>query len=322
MKLLVATMLAALATLLGMTAAQADSFPDHVVKVISPAAPATATDGVARMVAGKLSKEAGWSVIVENKVGANGIIAMDFVARAPADGYTLLLAPSTLYINKALDKKVTYNPLTDYTPLAKAAAAYLVLVVPANSPFNTLQDAVEYMRAHPRKLTYSTGGVGSVTHLAFAMLESMAGVQAMHVPYKGGDAALADAISGQVDMTFTAIATAKGNIAAGKLKALAVTGPRRSSALPNVPTVAELGYKGYEAVSGLGFMGPKGMPPAIANQLSTEILKVVHSEDFAKFAADQGLEVDALDAKAYAAAGPREMAAWQKAVTDSGAKSE
>jgi tripartite-type tricarboxylate transporter receptor subunit TctC len=322
MKPILATLLTAALAFQGAAQAQAQTFPDHVIKIVSPAAAATATDSVARMVAGKLSKDFNWSVIVEDKVGANGIIAMDFVARAPADGYTLLLAPSTLYINKALDKKVTYNPLTDYTPLAKAAAAYLVLVVPANSPFNSLQDAVAYMRAHPHKLSYSTGGVGSVTHLAFAMLESMAGVQALHVPYKGGDGAFADTISGQVQMTFTAIATAKGSIAAGKVKALAVTGPHRSSALPDVPTVAELGYKGYEAVSGLGFMGPKGMPADVAARLSTEILKAVHSEDFARFASAQGLEVDALDAKAYSAAGPREQAMWQKAVAESGAKSE
>lgn len=300
---------------------QAQTYPARPIRIIAPAAPGTATDAVARYVSDQLGRGPKWQAAVENKVGANGIIAIESTARAPADGYTLLLAPSTVYINKALQPKVNYD-LGDFAPIAKAAGAYLVLVVPGNSPFQTLQDAVGYMKANPGKVNYSTAGNGSVTHLAFAMLASAAGVQASHVPYKGGDAALTDAISGQVAMTFTAIATAKANIAAGKLRALAVTGPRRSSALPDIPTVAELGYKGYEAVSGLGFMAPRGTPTGVAEKLSGEILKIVNSQEFAAFAKAQGVEVDALDGASYTADGRREMALWQKAVSESGAKVE
>lgn len=309
------------AALLATAGAQAQTYPSRPIRVVAPAAPGSASDGVARYVAEQLGRGPKWSAVVENRVGANGIIAMEAVARAPADGYTVLVTPSTLYINKALQPKVNYE-INDFVPLAKAAGTYLVLVVPANSPFQTLRDAVAFMKSNPGKVNYATAGNGSVTHLAFAMLESIANVQASHVPYKGGDAALTDTISGQVAMTFTAIATAKANIAAGRLRALAVTGPRRSGALPEVPTVAESGYNGYEAVSGIGFTAPKGTPRVVVERLSGEIQKIVGAPEFAEFARAQGLEVDVMDAPTYAAHGRREMTQWQKAVTESGAKIE
>ena len=309
------------ATLMTVSGVQAQSFPSRPIKVVVPAAPGTATDAVTRYVAEELGRGPKWATVVENRVGANGIIAMETVARAPADGYTLLNTPSTLYINKALQPKVNYE-IGDFVPLAKAAGAYLVLVVPANSPFHTLQDAIAYMKANPGKVNYASAGSGSVTHLAFALLASMAGVQALHVPYKGGGGALTDTISGQVAMTITAIATANTNIAAGRLRPLAITGPRRSSALPEVPTIAELGYRGYEAVSGLGFMTLKGTPQVVVDRLSGEILKIVSTPAFAAFAKAQGLEVDAMDGSAYSANGQREMVLWQKAIADSGAKAD
>lgn len=295
----------------------AQTYPSHPVKIVVPAAPGTASDGVARVIADGLAKDAGMKTVVENKVGANGIIGIENVARGPADGYTVLQSPSTLYINKIIRPKVNYE-ISDFKPVAKVASAYLVLVVPSNSPFHTLNDAVKYIKAHPNKINYSSGGTGSVTHLSFAILAGMAGIEALHVPYKGGGAALTDTVSGQVAMTFTAIATAKGNLAAGKLRALAVTGPKRSSTLPDVPTVAELGYKGYEAVSGLGFTVPKGVPDGIVNQLSKAILKAAQTDEFRKYAQAQGLEVDAMDASTYAADIQREMSTWEKAVKESG----
>ena len=300
--------------------AQPAAYPERPIKVITPTAPGTAADGVSRFVADRLGRELKGIVTVENKTGANGIIAMDFVAKSPGDGYTLLMAPSTFYINKALYAKLPYDPIADFIPVAKTVAAYLVLVVPASSPFNSVKELIEHMRANPNALSYSSAGNGSVTHIAPALLFAMAGVKGIHIPYKGGDMAVTDTMGGQVAMTFTAVATALSHIRTGRMKALAVTGPHRSSALPDVPALAELGFKGYSVVSNLGFIAPKNTSPQIVNRLSAAILKIGQSPEFADFANGNGLELELAGSSAYAGAAKAELDQWAKAVALSGAR--
>ena len=245
---------------------------------------------------------------------------MDFVAKSPADGYTLLMAPSTFYINKALYAKLPYDPVLDFIPVAKTVAAYLVLVVPAASPYNSVKELIDYMRVNPNALSYSSAGNGSVTHIAPALLFALAGVKGVHVPYKGGDMAVTDTMGGQVAMTFTAVATAMNHIRSGRLKALAVTGPQRSSALPDVPALAELGFNAYTVISNLGFIAPKNTPTPIITKLSAAILKIGQTPEFAEFAKANGLELELAGSAAYAGAAKAELDHWTKAVALSGAK--
>ena len=300
--------------------APATTYPDRAIKIITPTAPGTAADGVSRFVADKLSRDLKSAVLVENKTGANGIIAMDFVAKSPADGYTLLMAPSTFYINKALYAKLPYDPVLDFIPVAKTVAAYLVLVVPAASPYNSVKELIDYMRVNPNALSYSSAGNGSVTHIAPALLFALAGVKGVHVPYKGGDMAVTDTMGGQVAMTFTAVATAMNHIRSGRIKALAVTGPQRSSALPDVPALAELGFNAYSVISNLGFIAPKNTPTPIITKLSAAILKIGQTPEFAEFAKANGLELELAGSAAYAGAAKAELEHWTKAVALSGAK--
>lgn len=300
--------------------AQAATYPERAIKIITPTAPGTAADGVSRFVADKLSRDLKSTVLVENKTGANGIIAMDFVAKSAADGYTLLMAPSTFYINKALYAKLPYDPVLDFIPVAKTVAAYLVLVVPASSPYNSVKELIDHMRVNPNALSYASAGNGSVTHIAPALLFALAGVKGVHVPYKGGDMAVTDTMGGQVAMTFTAVATAMNHLRSGRLKALAVTGPQRSSALPDVPALAELGFNAYSVISNLGFIAPKNTPAPIITKLSAAILKIGQTPEFAEFAKANGLELELAGSAAYAGAAKAELDHWTKVVALSGAK--
>ncbi len=298
----------------------AQTFPQAPIKIIVPAAPGSPTDVIARFIGNALARDIKGTVVIENKVGANGIVGTGIVANAPADGYTLLAAPSTFYINRALYSKLPYDPIIDFKPLAKVAAGYLALVVPASSPYNAVKDLIEHMRSNPDKLAYASAGNGSVTHLAPATLFARAGVKGLHVPYKGADTAVTDTISGQAALSFTSLALTGPLVQAGKLKALAVTGPHRSQTLPNVPALAELGFTGYAIASGVGFMAPKGLRPEIASRLSSAIAGICQTREFENFAKIQGLEVECKDAAAYTAAGPGELELWTKAIALSGAQ--
>lgn len=300
----------------------AQIFPQAPIKIIVPAAPGSPTDVIARFVGIALARDIKGPVVVENKVGANGIVGTGLAANAAPDGHTLLAAPSNFYINKALYAKLPYDPIADFKPIAKVAAGYMALVVPASSSYHSVKELTEHMRAHPGKLAYASAGNGSVTHLAPAMLFSRAGVQGVHIPYKGADSAITDTISGQVAMSFTSLAISAPLVQSGKLRALAVTGPNRSQALPLVPTLAEVGYAGFDMASGVGFMAPKDIRPEIAGKLSSLIATICQSSEFESFAKVQGLEVECKGAEAYAAAGPAEMERWAKAIAASGARVE
>ena len=300
----------------------AQDYPSRPVKLIAPTAPGTGTDATARFIADRLAREWNVGVVVENKVGANGILGADFVAKSPADGYTLLMGLSALYVNKSLYKSMPFDPVKDFRVLLGVNDLYLALVVPANSPFQSVKDLVDAAAARPGKVSYGSAGSGSTTHLGPALLGSMANVNLLHVPYKGGAQAITDTISGQVDFAMTAIATAAPQLAAGRLRALAVSGSHRAKSLPNVPSLEEAGFKGYNVSSRTFLAAPAGTPDAIADKIVATVTKIIRTPEYAKFIEAQGFEPEILTPAAYQAQAAREVTHWAEIVRLSGAKAD
>jgi tripartite-type tricarboxylate transporter receptor subunit TctC len=257
---------------------------------------------------------------VDNKPGANGIVAVQQFMAAPADGTTLLLTASGLYANPALYKNVPYDPVRDFKLVAPVNEALFVLVAaPSFAPANVAQ-LIELAKSKPGEVTYASASVGSSTHLGPELFASRAGIQLRHIPYKGGAQAITDTAGGQVNIAMTAVPTAAPLIKAGRLKALAVTGSRRSNLLPDVPTLAESGVSGAEISSRQALAVPSATPDAIASRLSSAITRVTASAEYARFLESQGLEKEPMAADIYARTGPSELRRWAEMVRISGAK--
>ncbi len=255
------------------------AYPDKPVKIVVPWAPGGSTDILARTVAEKLARSLGQPVIVENKPGASGNIGSDFVAKSAPDGYTLLFGSmSTHAINHALMPSMPFKGVDDFTPLAMLAFVTNTMVVHPSVPAGNLAEFLAYAKANPGKVAYASAGPGSTNHLSAALMEKMAGIQMLHVPYKGGAPAVADTVGGQTQLLFTAGTQSLPHVKAGKLKLLAVTEKQRSSLLKDVPTVAET-LPGYEMAVWYGAFGPKGMAPEIQKRLNAEINKVMMLPD-------------------------------------------
>ncbi|MBV7484085.1 tripartite tricarboxylate transporter substrate binding protein [Bordetella sp. BOR01] len=281
----------ALACLLatGCLSAQAGTYPDRPIRMVVPYVAGGAADITARVIAQKMSAGMGVPVVVENKPGANGMIGTDLVAKAAPDGYTLLLdASGPLVVNPSLYKSVPYDPLADLAPISQIASYQYALVVPSASPIHSMDDLVAMARAKPGELTYGSAGIGAGGHLAGELLAMMTSTQLTHVPYKGNAQALADILGGQLSFTFDTIVTATPHIAAGRLRAYAVSGPHRSNALPDVPTLAELGYKGFDVTQFQGLLAPAGTPADIIARLHQEVVKAARQPDVVRKLADEG----------------------------------
>jgi tripartite-type tricarboxylate transporter receptor subunit TctC len=249
--------------------ALAQPFPARAVKIVVPFAPGGGNDVFARHLAARMSEVLGQQVIVENRAGAGGTIGSDLVAKAPADGYTLLLGHTgTLAINPALYPRLPYDAKNAFDAVGPLASAPLVLVVPAASKLQSLADIVAAAKADAGKLTFASSGSGTGGHLAGKLLEQEAGISQVHVPYRGTAPALNDVMGGQVDMMFSVIPPTMPQVEAGRLRAVAVTGRRRSERLPEVPTVAQAGIRGYESTLAYGLMAPKGTPPQVLKILA------------------------------------------------------
>jgi len=303
-------------------AATAEDYPAHSIRLVVPTAASTGTDATGRFLAERLAKEWNVGVVVENRIGANGIMAAENVARAAPDGYTLLMGLSPMYANKALYKSLPYDPVKDFRVLLGLSDLFLALVVRTESPFNSVQDLVNYARANPGKVTYGSGGAGSTTHLGPALLASMANVQMVHVPYRGAATALTDTISGQVDFAFTAIATANPQVAGGRMRALAVSGLRRSKGMPDVPTMNELGFTGFNVLSKTFLAAPAGLPDPIAEKITSTVTKIIHSPEYQKFLDAQGFEPETATPQAYQRNAEEEIKHWADIVRVTGAKVE
>ena len=299
----------------------AESWPAKPIRLVVPFPAGGGTDIVARDVSNKLTTSTKWNFIVDNKPGSGGNLGIDTVAKAPADGYNLVIGQtSNLAINPTLYSKLPYDPVNDLTPVGLIGSAPLALVVAANSPYKTLADAVAAAKAQPGGLNYATSGNGTVAHLATEMFQREAGVKLTHVPYKGASQGLTDVIGGLVHIYVSSVPTLLGHIKSGKLRALAVTAAKRTDDLPQVPTVAESGYKGFEAVTWFGLLGPARLPAHVVSSVNTELNKALNSPDLRKKLEDQGLDVTPATADQFGKLIRNDIVKWGRVVKESGAK--
>lgn len=279
---------AAVACVLAVLPAGAQEYPNKTVKIIAPVQPGGGVDLVARTVAEQLGKALGQSFVVENVSGGGGVIASQQVARAPADGYTLMLGYVATHGTVPAVRKVPYDAVKDFSPIAMVAGTPNVLVVGAGVPVTDLRGFVDY--AKKNKLNYGSAGQGSLTHLAMEQFRTAAGFDAVHAAYRGIGPAITDVLGGQTQAMMPGLAAAVPHIRAGKMRALAVTGLKRHPLLPDVPTFQELGYKGFDGVQWYGIVGPANLPPAVVKKLNDEINKAIANPSLRERLSGEALE--------------------------------
>lgn len=302
-------------------AAQAQTaYPAKAIRLIVPFPPGGGTDMIARAVAQKMADQNKWSVIVDNRPGAGGNLGVDAVAKADPDGYTLVMGQtSNLAINPTLYKKLPYDPLKDLAPVALVSSSPIVMAVPVNSRFKTFADVVAASKGKPDALTLGYSGNGTVAHLAGELAENAAGIQLRHIPYKGAAQAMTDLMGGQIDLYMSSVPTLLGHVRNGKLKVIAITSAQRSAQLPDVPTLAESGFKGFEAVTWFGVLAPAGTPAAIVAQLNKAINQALKQPDVADKLRSEGGDILGGTSEQFAALLRTEVPRWSKIVKDSGA---
>ena len=268
--------------------AQSQQYPTKPVRIIAPFAPGGGTDFIARLIAQKLTERLGHQVIVENKPGAGGNLGAEFAVKSAPDGYTLLLVAGSYTVNPSL-YKLSFDPVNDITPVIQLSQGPFVVAVHPSVPANNLKELIELARRQPDKLSYASAGSGSITHLASELFLDMAKIKIVHIPYKGTGPALNDTIAGSTQLIFGSVSTTLQFIKSGRLRGLAVTTPRRISALPDVPTVAEAGVPGYEVVLWHGLVAPKGVPRPIVDRLNREANEVLKAKDMGDLLATDGV---------------------------------
>ena len=301
--------------------ASAQSYPTKPIRLVVPFPPGGATDILARDVAQKLTEAWGQSVIVDNRPGAGGNIGSELVAKSAPDGYTLEMGTvGTHAINASLYAKMPYDHVKDFTPVILVAGVPNVLVVNPSVPANSVAELIAYAKANPGKLNFASSGNGTSIHLSGELFKVMAGVQIMHIPYKGSTPALQDLLAGQVQMMFDNLPPSLPQIKAGKLRALAVTSLTRAPALPDVPTLSEAGLPGFEASSWFGILAPAGTPAPIVAKLNAEIAKYLATPEAKEKLAKQGANAAGGTPDDFAKHIAAETAKWAKVVKDSGAK--
>ena len=311
----------ATAAVCGVAQAQSN-YPTKTVTVVVPFSPGGAADIMARALSERMSVRLGQPVIVENKPGAGTMIASEHVARAAPDGHTVLLAASSLSIAPALYSKVNYDPVKDFAPISLVASVVHVLSVHPSVPAKNVAELVSWVKANPTKANYGSVGAGTSTHLESELFNSMAGVKMEHVPYKGSAPALLDLVSGNINVMFDAYASSKPFINDGKIRLLAVTTAQRSKLLPNVPTVAESGLPGYEAMPWLGFIAPAGTPAPAVNKFHAELMEVLKEPAIQEKFQSLGLDIIGNKPAEFADFIKKDIVKWAKVVKDSGAKAD
>lgn len=296
-------------------------WPQRAVKIVVPYAPGGNTDIIARITAQRLAAAFGQPFVVENKGGAGGALAADFVAKQPPDGYTLFVGTSSQLATVPHTQKVNYDALKDFTPISNIGANGFVIVINSNVPVKDLKEFVEYVKARPGQLNYGSGGLGSLTHLVPALLLQRAGLDMVHVPYKGSMPALADTISGNVQMSAGFPSELKGHVGDEKLKFLGITTEHRNPSLPNVPTVSEI-YPGFNALTWNGLLGPAHLPEPIVRKLSQEIQRSMSDPVFLDRLAKMGLDPVLTTPAQFAAQIENEYAMWGDVIKKAGIKPE
>jgi len=300
--------------------AHAQAWPAKPVKIVVPFAAGGPADIYARAVGEKLSTALGQPFVVENKPGGGAIVGTDFAAKSPADGYTLLMMSNTHTVNESLVPERPFQLMRDFVPVAPINYSDLVLVAHPSVPANTLRELIALAKAKPGALNYASSGNGTPYHMAGELFKAMAGVDILHVPYKGSSGARTDLLGGQVVMMFDAITTMAPQVRAGKLKALGTSGKARSSVLPEVPTLGEAGVPGYDAVIWLGIMAPAATPKSIVEKLNAEITKITATPEMREAWAKQGAIAMSMGTDEFAKYMREDIEKWARIVKISGAK--
>lgn len=314
-----ASALVALSLLPGAAAAQA--FPNKPIRIVVPFPPGGATDILARAVAQDLQRTFGQSALVENRPGAGGNLGADYVAKSPGDGYTLLMGTvGTHGINVSLYSKMPYDAVKDFAPITLVALVPNVLVVHPSVPVRTVKELIDLAKKDPGKLNYASSGNGTSIHLSGELFKTMAGVNMLHIPYKGSSPAVADLLGGQVNLMFDNLPSSLQHIKAGKLRAIAVTSSKRSPALPDLPIIAEAGLPGYEASSWFGMVAPAATPRDVVAKLHDAIVKGLATPETSERLSSQGAEKVGNTPEQFAAFIRAEIDKWGKVVKAAGAK--
>jgi tripartite-type tricarboxylate transporter receptor subunit TctC len=312
---------AALIVAFGMPAS-AQQYPNKPIRLVVPYAPGGPTDILARIVALKMTDAMGVSVIVDNKPGAASIIATELVAKAPADGYSLLVGSPGLASNLSLYKKLPYDTLKDLSPVTAIASTPYFLIVNAALPVRDVKELIALAKAKPDAIAYASSGSGGPPHLISEMFNSMAGVKMLHVPYKGTSPAVVDLVSGQVQVLFSGLPTTRGFISEGKLRVLGVADPKRSVFLPDVPTISEAGVPGFSGESWFGFFARTGTPKEVEEQINIVMQKILETPEVREKFADVGAVPMSTTAAQFKAFFGAEVEKWAKVIRASGATAE
>jgi tripartite-type tricarboxylate transporter receptor subunit TctC len=302
--------------------ALAQAYPARPVRIIVPYPPGGATDVMARIVAQKLTESWPHSAVVENKPGASGTVGSEIVAKSPADGYTLLLQGTQHAINLSLYKQLPYDTLRDFAVVAYVASAPFLLVVHPSVPANSVAELIAFIKTKPGGLNYGSSGVGGGAHLAGEIFKTSAGVQLTHIPYKGAAPAMADLLGGQVPMVFDPIPTSITQVRSGRIKALAITSAKRSSLMPDLPTVAESGLPGFDVAAWFGLYAPAATPKDIVTKLNADVNRVLQLPEVREKFAGLGAESMPMGTEQFALHLRAEIAKFAKAIKDSGATAE
>jgi tripartite-type tricarboxylate transporter receptor subunit TctC len=317
-RMLLVGMLMAIA---GSVAAQ-QAYPSKPIRFIVPFPPGGSTDPMARMAAQKLAERWGQPVIVENRPGGNTIIGTEAAAKAPPDGYTILLASPPFVINPSLLSSLPYDSAKDFDAVATISKSSIVLVVHPSVPANTLQEFIAFAKSKPGQLNYASAGSGGILNLAGELFNTMSGAKVQHIPYKGSGALMSDLIGGQVQLSFQIPISVIAHIRSGKLRAIAITGETRSSVLPEVPTFTEAGLPGYNAKAWFGIVAPAGTPRTIIGMLSGEIRKVLTAPDIKEKLSSQGMDPLISTPEEFAALIKTDIAQYAKIIKEANIKPE
>lgn len=304
------------------TAAQPQAIPSKPIRIIVPWPPGGGTDIFARSIGQKLTEARGQQVIVDNRPGAAGNIGARLAAKAPADGYTLLLATITLATSPSLYKSLGYDPLRDLAPITLIAGVPHLLVVHPSLPAKSVKELIALAKSRPGEINYASAGIGSPFHLAAELFNLLAGVKMNHVSYNGGGPAVVAVIGGEVQVAFANLLAVLPHVQAGKLRALGITSATRSSAAPNLPTIAESGLKGYDFTSWFGMLAPTGTPGDIVQKLNEEIVKVLKSPELKERFARDGADIIASDSQEFSAYLRSETTKWAKVIKEAGIRAD
>lgn len=297
----------------------AQNWPTRPIRLISPFAPGGGADITSRALAQKISGPLGQQVVVDNRGGAGGMIGVDMAAKSPADGYTVVMGTiGPIAINPSLYRKMTYDPMRDLIPVSQAANALNVLVVHPSLPAKNVREMIGLAKTRPGLMNYGSSGPGATDHLAGELFNVIAGVKMVHVPYKGGAPAMLDLISGNVQVVFSTVSTAIGAIEGKRVRALAMTGNQRFELMPDLPTVAEAGLKGFEVNNWYGVFLPAGTPRDIVSRLNVEVVKALAAPDVKKRLIEAGIVATSSSPEAFSSYVKAEHAKWAKVIKDAG----